>query len=60
MAMNDNRHRTERLRRNRRLAIVDAARQPQELDKGTLWAGAMLAAALLLLTSYLLIVGAPQ
>jgi hypothetical protein len=38
-------------------AFDDARRAHQELDKGTLWAGAMLGAALVVFMAYMLLVG---
>lgn len=51
-------HDYEPIHRERyRNAFDDARLTHQELDKGTLWAGAMLGAALSLFIGYMLLVG---
>jgi hypothetical protein len=50
-------HDYEPLYRGHRSAFDDARRAHQELDRGTVWAGAMLGAALVLFVVYMLLVG---
>ena len=58
MAIQDYDYPSEPLNRDRRPSSFDDARRAhQELDTGTLWAGALLGAALLVFVAYMLLAG---
>jgi hypothetical protein len=58
MAMQQYDDKTEPLHRRHERTSFDDARHPQqELDQGTMWAGAILGAAVLLFIVYMLVAG---
>jgi hypothetical protein len=60
MAMHDHDYPTAPLRRDyRRNAFHHARGSQQEFDKGTLWAGAMLGAALMVFITYTMMASPP-
>lgn len=58
MAIHEYDYPTEPLHRNRHRDAFDDPRRPKlELDRGTLWAGTMLGAALLVFMAYMVLAG---